>query len=152
MKQESKVQVGVKSFIFNTQGQILILKRDLVKYPGANNPWDIPGGRIDAGQTLEENLKREIDEETHLSPQILQILVAQDIIKPEIRVVRLTYISHETLPDPSVRLSDEHSEYKWIELDEMIELDGLDSYVRMILNDKLHLAHIRDIMHKTLDR
>lgn len=132
MKQESKVQVGVKSLIFNKEGKVLLLKRNTAKYPDANNPWDIPGGRIDADQTLEQNLLREIEEETGLSPMVIEIVTAQDIIKPNVRVIRLTYISHETSANAHVRLSDEHGEYRWLAFEDILGLEGLDSYVGAI--------------------
>jgi ADP-ribose pyrophosphatase YjhB (NUDIX family) len=152
MKHPNTLQVGVKSFIFNKEGEILIIKRDPKKYPGITSLWDIPGGRIDPKSTLENNLKREIYEETKLKPKILSILAAQDIIKPDIRVVRLTYISYETSSGSKVILSDEHTEFKWVPIEFLLKINNSESYIRAIVKDKSKMSFIKDIISKHLDR
>ena len=129
------LQVGVKVLLRNKQGEILVLKRSQDKYPTVNNLWDIPGGRIDPGVSLEENLKREVLEETGLvltsDPKLCG---AQDILKNEKHVVRITYTAHA---EGEVRLSDEHTEYQWISLENLKSLDLLDTYVRRLINGEL---------------
>lgn len=150
MKTTNALQVGVKSLIFNNSADVLVIKRNQQKYPGVENVWDIPGGRIDPESTLEENLKREVREETGLNPKILRIVAAQDIIKPEIRVVRLTYVSCVTSLDCVVKLSDEHTEFKWVPLESLLTINNSESYIRTVVKDNLSL--IKDIMKKELDR
>ena len=58
------LQVGVKVILENEQGEYLLLRRSLDKYPEVKGRWDIVGGRINPGQKLIENLRREIREET----------------------------------------------------------------------------------------
>ncbi len=58
------LEIGVKAFIQNSEEKYLLLKRSN-PYPGEDFcRWDIPGGRINAGEKLEEALAREIKEET----------------------------------------------------------------------------------------
>ncbi len=152
MKQSNPLQVGVKALIFNREGNILVIKRNPVKYPNVENLWDIPGGRIDPKSTLEDNLKREIKEETGLNPKILAIVAAQDIIKPEIRVIRLTYVSYETSLGNRVKLSDEHTEFKWVPIEFLTKINDSESYIRAVVNDKSKMSLIREIISKTLDR
>ena len=64
------LQVGVKILLKNSEGKYLLLRRNPEKYPEAQCGWDIVGGRIDAGSTLLDNLKREIKEETNLDIKI----------------------------------------------------------------------------------
>lgn len=61
-----QLQVGVKILLKNLDGKYLLLRRNPKKYPEVGAQWDIVGGRIHPGQTLLENLKREIKEETQL--------------------------------------------------------------------------------------
>jgi len=152
MKHSNKLQVGIKSLIFNKEGQILVMKRNPVKYPNVGNLWDIPGGRINPDTTLVENLKREIKEETGLNPKILQIVAAQDIIKPEIRVIRLTYVSYETSLGNKVRLSEEHTEFKWVPIEFLLKINNSESFIRAVVKDKFKLSFIKQIISKTLDR
>jgi len=82
--------------------------------------WDIPGGRISPDETLYEGLARELNEEIGLTDTIPepQLLAAQDIIvkAKDLHVVRLTYRINCDLK--MIRLSDEHSDYRWVGLGE----------------------------------
>lgn len=127
------LQVGVKVLLKNKQGKYLLLKRSAKKYPEVNNLWDIAGGRIEPGTPLLENLRREVAEETGL---ILtsgpQLIAAQDILKnPKKHIVRLTYIAD--IEGEPVLDKEEHDEYKWLTLEEIKNLKGLDSYLKKIL-------------------
>lgn len=146
VNQDIKLQVGVKSLIFNKKGEFLLIKRDPLQYPEANNLWDIPGGRIEIGITLSENLKREIKEETGLRAKTLGILGVQDILKEDGHVVRVTYISCVT--STKVMLSKEHTEYEWLKLAEIIKVKGLDRYVTKLIKDKDTMSFIKDILRK----
>ena len=45
-----ELQVGVKAFLKNDEGRILLLKRSAAKYSEVGSElWDIAGGRIIAG-------------------------------------------------------------------------------------------------------
>lgn len=55
--------VGVKALIFNTEGEVLLLERD---HPIKKMYWDIPGGRLQKGESLMDTLVREVKEETGL--------------------------------------------------------------------------------------
>ena len=49
--------------------RILLVKRATVVFKGY---WALPGGRVDAGETLEETVLREVKEETGLNVEVLQ--------------------------------------------------------------------------------
>lgn len=149
MKQtpKDKFQVGVKTFIVNKKGKILILKRDQKLYKTVNNLWDIPGGRILKGKTLLDNLKREVFEETGIkSLNVLGILGAQDIIKLGRHIVRITYISRVT--SPRVLLSKEHTEFGWLSLPDLLRIGGLDRHTKELIKDKKIMSFIININRK----
>lgn len=128
-----ELQVGVKILLKNAEGKYLLLHRSPEKYPEVEDPWDIPGGRIDPGIPLLENLKREIKEETGL---ILEkdpkLITAQDILRvPGRHVIRLTYVG-EITGEPKVN-PDEHNNFQWFTIEELKSLDKLDSYLKEVL-------------------
>ncbi|OGI60443.1 hypothetical protein A2641_00200 [Candidatus Nomurabacteria bacterium RIFCSPHIGHO2_01_FULL_37_25] len=130
-----ELQVGVKILLKNKEGKFLLLLRNPVKYPEVGKKWDIVGGRIDAGASLMENLKREVLEETGLEVVgETKLLLAQDILKPDKHVVRLTYMGESK---GEVRLSEEHSEYKWLTRDELTKLEPMDKYIKEVLDKNL---------------
>ncbi len=133
MAETKTLQVGVKALLLNKEGKYLILHRNIQVYPEVNNPWDIVGGRIDPGTSLLENLKREIFEETKLElVDTPKLLAAQDILKEDKHVVRLTYTA--SIEGEPV-LETEHDAYKWLSLEELKVLPGLDSYVKKVINE-----------------
>lgn len=127
------LQVGVKVLLKNPEGKYLLMHRNPEKYPETQK-WDIPGGRIDPGTTLMENLAREVMEETGLTmTSEPRLIAAQDIFaSAEKHVVRLTYIGEA---DGTPSLSDEHEEYGWFSPEEVRALDPLDSYLSELMRD-----------------
>lgn len=131
------LQVGVKIFLRNQDGKYLLMRRSPEKYPGVKGEWDIPGGRINPGSLLIENLRREVKEETQLEiTSEPKLMYAQDIIpNDEKHVVRLSYIG-ETRGEPILDVS-ENVEYKWLTLDELKQRDNVDIYVKEIIDKGL---------------
>lgn len=135
---EIKLQVGVKIVIQNAQGQCLLLHRAPGKYTDVKTDrWDIVGGRIHPGQTLLENLKREVKEETGL--EIVgtpKLVAAQDILKNAGQhVVRLTYVGKaegEIKLDPN-----EHDKYQWFDFSELKDWEETDVYFRELLQKSI---------------
>jgi len=58
---EQLFQIGIKGLIRNEQGKILLLK--IPAWGGSPGYWDLPGGRMDPGETFVQTLKRELKEE-----------------------------------------------------------------------------------------
>jgi ADP-ribose pyrophosphatase YjhB (NUDIX family) len=128
------LQVGVKIFLKNPEGKYLLMRRSPVKYPEVKGEWDIPGGRINPGSLLLENLRREVKEETQLEiTSRPKLIYAQDIIiNNEKHVVRLSYVG-EANGEPVLDTS-EHMEYKWLSLEEMKQFQNMDVYARGVID------------------
>lgn len=127
-----KLQVGVKLLIKNNQDKFLFIQRSEPLPDGTGIKWDIPGGRIDASERLEDALKRELLEEIGVTlDQPVQLIAAQDIVieDVELHVVRLTYTTDLS---EDVVLGDEHQDLKWATLQESISLN-VDPYLRAVL-------------------
>jgi ADP-ribose pyrophosphatase YjhB (NUDIX family) len=67
-RKEDCFHLGAKALLQNTEGKLLLLQKN-PKEPHQNVEclWDLPGGRINRGESLEEALKREVFEETGLN-------------------------------------------------------------------------------------
>jgi len=129
-----ELQVGVKVLLKNKEGKFLLLHRNWDKYPEVkkDNSWDIVGGRIEKGTPLLENLKREIFEETKLNlTEEPKLIAAQDILRTDKHVVRLTYMGKI---EGEPQLDEYHDSYKWVSLVEMKEEPNLDQYFREVFN------------------
>lgn len=112
--------VGVKAVIVR-DGKVLLLK-------DSSRPdfWDVPGGRIDDNETLEQTLLRELNEElpSHSNPRIGKLLNAYRIpgsIKDNLGLVLLFYKVDVDF-EGEITLSDEHTEYAWLPMDKALEI------------------------------
>lgn len=63
----------VAAIIINVSGQILVAQRALHKFQGGL--WEFPGGKVEAGESLEAALKREIFEELGIHIQIAEFFL-----------------------------------------------------------------------------
>ncbi len=125
------LQVGVKALL-QQDGKFLFLRRNK-DFKAGPQKWDIPGGRIEPEEPLEEALAREITEETGLVLKSLEkLLAAQDIFVEvkNLHVVRLTYSASA---EGDVVISDEHDEHRWMSLDEILAEPNVDSYLQQVL-------------------
>src|SRR3989338_6117438 len=126
-----ELQVGVKIILQNKEGKFLVVLRSAIKYPEAGAKWEIVGGRINPGFSLMENLKREVREETGLEiTGEPKLIAAQDIVRPHKHIARLTYTG---FADGEVKLSDEHTDFKWLSFPEIKKLYPIDKYLEEVL-------------------
>jgi len=127
-----ELQVGAKVLLKNTEGKYLIIRRSPYEERGVGK-WDIPGGRIDAGSPLLDNLKREVSEETGLElTDKPRLVAAQDLMWPDRHVVRLTYIG---MAEGTPILSVEHDAFQWVTFVEMEDLENLDTFIKELIDD-----------------
>jgi 8-oxo-dGTP diphosphatase len=129
-----ELQVGVKVLLRNNDGKYLLLKRAIEVVPGKGLTWDIPGGRIDPGTTLMQNLRREVEEETGLTLKSEpRLIAAQDMMSvPGRHVVRLTYVGEG---EGEVRLSHEHTEFDWVALENVADRSDIGGHLKQLIDD-----------------
>ena len=105
------------SFIFvEHQGKYLTMMRGATARVRPND-WDLPGGKKDRGENPEITAMRELNEESGLELEVTSLTNLVD--KP---THRHYFYFTATSPDGAVAISQEHTEYKWVELDELITL------------------------------
>jgi len=124
--------VGVKAVIVSPAGEILLLKSS------AHDFWDVPGGRIDDNETIEQALLRELSEElpSHTRPRVGELLNAYRVpgsIKDDLGLVLLFYRVAVDF-DGDIKLSSEHTTFEWMSLEAALERgsDGIQSTLRLL--------------------
>ena len=100
--------------------KILILKRSDKK----TSPflWECGGGRLKKGESFEETAIREISEETGYTIKIIQLLDSSFFLYDNQKIPAL-YFTGRITEDKEPVLTDEHTEYKFIGIDEIDNYD-----------------------------
>lgn len=116
----------VKAVLLNSRNQVLVLRRATGENSNAGL-WDLPGGGVEKGETLEEALKREIKEETGLDSKLGPLVKVSEFPRDHIAFESekrgLRFIAYVLGDDDQVKIDQrEHIEFRWLDLDQAIEL------------------------------
>lgn len=122
MSEEVTRFLAAKAIIRNGEGKFLILRESGSYEEGTNfGKWDVPGGRLEAGETLHDGLVREVSEEVGINFVTERLLDAREnfpVIKgKKTHIVRLYYLCSTS--DTNVVLSTDHDRFEWITKDEL---------------------------------
>ncbi len=114
---------AVAGAVVRQDGKYLVLKRAQEPSKGK---WEIPGGFINAGETAEETIIRELKEETGLDVRIVRYIGSFASVYGETgtRTVGTSYLAEPT--GGTFALSDESEEHRWVGLDEFPEMGHAD--------------------------
>jgi len=120
MNRFNNVIFGQKIFLMNDQGELLILKR--LKADVFSGMWDTPGGKLEDTDTLLEAITREVKEETDLNLKEVVLVLSSSKFQGDMNdrplIFRNIYLGKAA---GEVKLSEEHSEYKWIKPADLVK-------------------------------
>ena len=118
-----KFPVSIKAIIIDNK-RILCLKNE-------RNEWDLPGGKINFNENIEECLKREVKEETNLEIKDLKILKPFNLKFNDVSVFILIYLAKISCDSPII-ISYEHSEYNFFSKSEIEDLNMKKDFKNLI--------------------
>ena len=117
---------SVKVIILDTEGRCLLIKRS--RNSRANRgKWEFPGGKLESGENMEQGLLREVAEETGLSIRLRAVAGAAEYELPERHVAYL--IMEADRVKGKIRLSEEHSEYAWVNIKDLPKRDLAEQFL-----------------------
>jgi mutator protein MutT len=120
-----KYPVSVKGIIL-IGGKIVLLKNE-------REEWELPGGKLEKGETTEDCVVREIKEELNLDVHIHSIVdVWMYDVLGKVEVLIITYLCDPVASESDLRISHEHKELKLFRLDEIEALDMPEGYKNSI--------------------
>ena len=128
------INVGAHALIINDQNKVLITKRS---ESDGYMPllWDLPGGSIEIGETVEEALIREVKEETNIDIlPVKPVYVHTDLsFIPHNHNIQIVYKcvcnGGDILLDP-----EEHVDYQWVEYNDIPKYKCIAFLVNLLIN------------------
>jgi ADP-ribose pyrophosphatase YjhB (NUDIX family) len=130
--------VSVGGLIENDEGKILMIK-------SPDRGWEIPGGQVEARETLTDALKREVKEETGIDIEVGKLravfsnignLVQPDGVSPIGSIVNFGFTGKAVSGE--LTTSDESLEVNWFDMEQILDVIGEDfmrDRVKCILNN-----------------
>ncbi len=116
---EKLFNVGIKAII-KRDDKVLIVHN-------TKDFWEVPGGRMDGDETIEQALKRELYEEIvnlqsfTIGELVYAVRVHKDI-KKNVSLVLIFYRVEADFTGDGPKLSPEHDEYRWATKEEALEI------------------------------
>lgn len=111
---EKLQKIGVSGFLLK-DNKVLITKRSLKEtfLPGI---WELPGGKIEFGERIEEAIEREFKEETDLNVEAMKPVYIFSYLSDNgnRQTFAITYLLRLKDENANIVLSDAHTDYKWI--------------------------------------
>ncbi len=125
MSEENKYPKAiVGAFIFNDKGELFLTTG--VKW---HNKYVCPGGRIEAGEKIEDALRREVKEETNMNIEKMEFIGVADgynvndgYTNKDNHLIFLDYKA-KVKDVKNIKLNDEALNYKWLSIDEWLKKD-----------------------------
>ena len=108
-------RLAVKAFIVQ-RGKLFVIKRSEadIQSPGI---WEVPGGRLNLGEDPILGLMREIREETGMYIEPIYPLSVRHFKRSDNQTITMLIFLCRPVRGGKLKLSEEHSDYKWIDLD-----------------------------------
>lgn len=111
--------ITVVAALIKKDNKYLIAKRSSGD-PNVLGKWEFPGGKVEEHETEKEAVEREIKEEFELEIEANEFIINNICQYPsktvDLRLYECNYISGQII------LND-HSEYKWVKLEELLDYD-----------------------------
>ena len=140
--------LAVGGIVFNNQKQILLIQRN---QPPAMGFWSIPGGKLEAGESLAEACQREIKEETGLDTGIKNIVAVVQRRIEGFHYVIIDYLALLVNQENSQPVAQSDvSDARWVNLEHLVDYDLVEGLADIILRTYKvfkgdHIAGLYDV-------
>tara|TARA_B110000114_G_C14934984_1_gene333943 strand:+ start:15 stop:419 length:405 start_codon:yes stop_codon:yes gene_type:complete len=116
----AKKNIEVVAAIIKYEGEILCVQRGDHKLKYIANKYEFPGGKVEAGESREQAIIREIKEELDMDISVNDLLITIDHEYPDFCITMHCFYCECKSKDLTLN---EHTEFKWLLQSELESLD-----------------------------
>ena len=121
---DKKVLHVVAGVIFDRERRLLACERPAGK--ALAGKWEFPGGKLEPGETADQALIRELEEELDLEVTVLDEMYCLSVETPDNKTLILHFL-RALLKNDSVPQSCENQRFCWVKSSDLASIDWLDT-------------------------
>jgi len=130
MSEPQRKHYQVVAAVVEAAGRVLCMQRGVTRYAYTSHRWEFPGGKIEAGETPQQALHRELLEELALDVQVGDLLATVTHHYPDFSI---TLAAYHCIAEPDARIvMREHQAQRWLPWDELQQLDWCAADERLV--------------------
>lgn len=124
------MNVHVSAALINRNGRLLAARRADGAQQGGE--WELPGGKVEEGETSVEALRRELEEELGVTPRSMWLYDTVEHDYPDFHLTMDCFVCR--LADGAEPVAHEgvHSELRWLAREELFDVEWLPADVQMM--------------------
>ncbi|WP_285163957.1 (deoxy)nucleoside triphosphate pyrophosphohydrolase [Shewanella goraebulensis] len=115
-----KKHIEVVAAIIQRDGKYLAVQRGAVKLDYISHKWEFPGGKLEANESLEAAIERELQEELKVEVSGLSLLITVKHEYPDFHIIMHCFLCQ--LETKEVTLT-EHIDSRWLSRAELWDVD-----------------------------
>ncbi len=126
----------VVAALIEHDGKFLAMQRGKTRFPYTSHLYELPGGKVEPGETELEALRRELREEMDYEVEVGSHLADIDHAYPDFAVHLSIYHCHASTPCFEMR---EHRAYQWLPPQQLADLPWVEA-------DRHFISHIQELL------
>jgi 8-oxo-dGTP diphosphatase len=121
--------IEVVAAVIQHQNKILAVQRGPAQYAYISEKWEFPGGKMEAEETEEQTIIREIREELDMQIAVKAKLLTVEHTYPDFHLTMHAYLCETKQSEPILT---EHLAFRWLSMDELEVLDWAGADVPIV--------------------
>jgi len=122
-------KIEVVAAVIRSEGKTLCVQRGQGKYEYVSEKWEFPGGKVEANETQNQALLREIKEELLIDISVDSFLITVEHKYPDFELVMHCYLCSTDSKELTLT---EHIDHKWLDDHQLSILDWAEADIPVV--------------------